>query len=216
MPRRSLGWEGLWECRRYRSPPGKSVIAGASRKTWACSRRHSPGVFWGMCGQGDPPGAWDAHVLMCSECVTLQSPHNGLHSLLYRMQSVICSPSTLGAQTGFWTSKNQDNYAWSWRFVSGILCSKSECWPLRAKLGWENKVEGEDLTPNSALHTFINKDTSHTSFWQMGKCSHSVGSFKKKRKHFSGTSKLCNVRGEGTFLMINSTSFFVRTEGKQG
>lgn len=42
----------------------------------------------------------------------------------------------------------------------------------------------------------------------MGKCSHKCGKLKTKLDMFYGTSKLCNVRGEGTFLLINATSFF--------
>lgn len=46
-------------------------------------------------------------MLMYSECVTLQGLHNGLDSLVYRIQSDIDSQDTPGAQASVCASRNQ-------------------------------------------------------------------------------------------------------------
>lgn len=134
MPRGYLGWEGI----TWTDVPQEEL---ASKEIWVCSRGRSPRVLWGLCGQGDLPGPWSVTVLMYSECVTLQGPHNGLDSLVYRIQSVIDSWDTPEAQASVCASRNRYNCARSWQCISGTLCREFESWPLKAKLGRENTGE---------------------------------------------------------------------------
>lgn len=66
-------------------------------------------------------------MLMYSECVTLQGPHNGLDSLVYRIQSDIDSRDTGGgAQAASALPGISYNCAWSWQCISETRCSEFE------------------------------------------------------------------------------------------